>query len=102
MVQSSAPSAAASQFRTTARRNSGTMARARTEGYTPEQVFAGAAVVGFLSLSLFCLVLWREVSGDCWEMHSANRGCATSSADADRGSWSPGGVGSIPKSQLLR
>jgi len=100
MVQSSAPSAAASQFRTAARRNSGALARA--EGYTIEQVLAGAAVVGFLSLSLFCLVLWREVTGDCWEMHSANRGCATGSADTDRGSWSPNGVGSIPKSQLLQ
>ena len=94
------PASAASRYRMSARRSSKTLAR--EEGYTPEQVFAGAAVIGILALSLFGLVLWREITGDCWEKHSSNQACMTSSADAGDKSWSPGGVGSMSKSQLLQ
>lgn len=100
MNQASYSSIAAPRVRTTARRSSRTLAR--PEGYTPEQVFVGAAVIGILTVSLFSLVLWRELTGDCWEKHSSNRACATSSADAGDASWSPSGMGSLSKSQLLQ
>jgi hypothetical protein len=100
MEQSRIATPTASNFQTIGRQDSRNLDLA--QGYTPEQVFAGAVVIGILALALFGLVLWNEIKRDCWEMHSSIRGCAISSADAGGASWSPGGMGSLPKSQLLQ
>jgi hypothetical protein len=71
------------------------------ERYGPEQIIAAAIVIGVLILALFGLVLWHGIHKECWQLPNPGQSC-TSESNASGATWSPGGVGAIPKSRILQ
>jgi hypothetical protein len=76
--------------------------RTAAQGYSREQVLAGFIVVTVMSLSLFGLVLWHQTHKACWSQPNPDQSCASDHPAVSPATWSPGGIGSAPKSTLLR